>query len=114
MPGESSGSAASGLCAGLDGEGDADEQTGTGAESAGGASVREILLRPVASLDLSVRASNCLREENIETVGDLARKTKDELLLFKNFGKTSLKEIEKKLEDLGIPLGMDVDAALKG
>jgi DNA-directed RNA polymerase subunit alpha len=78
----------------------------------GGADQKEILLRPIASLDLSVRASNCMREEKIETVGELVRRSKDDLLQVKNFGKTSLREIEKKLDELGLSLGMDVDAIL--
>jgi DNA-directed RNA polymerase subunit alpha len=74
--------------------------------------LKEILSRPISALDLSVRASNCMREEKIETVGELVRRSKDDLLQVKNFGKTSLKEIEKKLDELGITLGMDVDAIL--
>jgi DNA-directed RNA polymerase subunit alpha len=69
-------------------------------------------MRPISSLDLSVRSANCMREENIETVGELVRRTKDQLLTVKNFGKTSLREIEKKLEELGLEIGMDVDAIL--
>jgi DNA-directed RNA polymerase subunit alpha len=83
------------------------------ASQADAASHKEILSRPISSLDLSVRASNCMREENIETVGELVRRSKDDLLLVKNFGKTSLREIEKKIDELGLKLGMDVDAILK-
>ena len=75
-------------------------------------SLKEMLARPISTLDLSVRASNCMREEKIETVGELVRRTKDDLLQVKNFGKTSLREIEKKLDELGLSLGMDVDAIL--
>ena len=74
--------------------------------------MKEILSRPISALDLSVRASNCMREEGIETVGELVRRSKDDLLQVKNFGKTSLREIEKKLDELGLTLGMDVDAIL--
>jgi len=75
-------------------------------------SQKEILSRPISTLDLSVRASNCMREEKIETVAELVRRSKDDLLMVKNFGKTSLREIEKKLDELGLTLGMDVDAIL--
>jgi DNA-directed RNA polymerase subunit alpha len=91
------------------GVGEEEEATST----ADAASQKEILSRPISSLDLSVRASNCMREENIETVGELVRRSKDDLLLVKNFGKTSLREIEKKIDELGLKLGMDVDAILK-
>lgn len=93
-----------GLFAGIGGE--------EGGGGKGGADTKEILLRPISSLDLSVRASNCMREEKIETVGELVRRSKDDLLQVKNFGKTSLREIEKKLDELGLTLGMDVDAIL--
>jgi DNA-directed RNA polymerase subunit alpha len=76
------------------------------------ANLKEILSRPISALDLSVRASNCMREEKIETVGELVRRSKDDLLQVKNFGKTSLREIEKKLDELRLQLGMDVDAIL--
>jgi len=93
---------------------------GIGAEEGGGggggvkdaSSQKEILSRPISTLDLSVRASNCMREEKIETVAELVRRSKDDLLQVKNFGKTSLREIEKKLDELGLSLGMDVDAIL--
>jgi DNA-directed RNA polymerase subunit alpha len=94
-----------GLFAGIGG----DEGGGGGKDKS---SLKEMLLRPIATLDLSVRASNCMREEKIETVGELVRRSKDDLLQVKNFGKTSLREIEKKLDELGLSLGMDVDAIL--
>jgi DNA-directed RNA polymerase subunit alpha len=83
-----------------------------GDEPQDAAGMKEILSRPISTLDLSVRASNCMREEKIETVGELVRRSKDDLLQVKNFGKTSLREIEKKLDELGLSLGMDVDAIL--
>jgi DNA-directed RNA polymerase subunit alpha len=106
MPGESGGAAPAGIFAGLSGEG-----AGEAREPA--ADQKEILLRPISSLDLSVRAANCMKEEGISTVGELARRSTEELLALKNFGKTSLKEVEKKLTELGLDLGMDVDAVLK-
>ncbi|MCG3133701.1 MAG: DNA-directed RNA polymerase subunit alpha [Planctomycetes bacterium] len=114
LPGDTGGSsAAAGLFSGI-GEASAPSAPSGAASSAGGASSREVLSRPISSLELSVRAANCMREEGIETVADLCRREKDELLNVKNFGKTTLKEIEKKLEDLGLSLDMDVDAVLKG
>ena len=68
----------------------------------------------VRELDLSVRAGNCLDSEEIATVGDLVRRTEADLLKVRNFGKTTLKEVKGKLEELGLTLGMDVDAILAG
>jgi DNA-directed RNA polymerase subunit alpha len=103
LAGDGGASAPAGIFAGIGGEGEEEQDT---------SSLKEILSRPIGSLDLSVRASNCMREEKIETVGELVRRSKDDLLQVKNFGKTSLREIEKKLDELGIELGMDVDAIL--
>jgi DNA-directed RNA polymerase subunit alpha len=70
--------------------------------------LREILNSPIEELDLSVRAKNCLDAENIATVRDLVSRTEADLLRMRNFGKTSLKEIKKKLQDLELSLGMDL------
>ncbi len=59
---------------------------------------------PLASLDLSVRASNCLASAEIKTVGDLVQWTEDRLLQIRSFGKTSLQEVKRKLEELGLAL----------
>jgi DNA-directed RNA polymerase subunit alpha len=75
--------------------------------------LRGKLEMPIGALDLSVRASNSLEAEGILTIGDLVSRTMDDMLAFKNFGRTSLKEVQKKLEDHGLALGMDV-AAIKG
>jgi len=64
--------------------------------------------RPVADLDLSVRASNCLEAEGITTIRDLVVNDETEMLQVRNFGKTSLKEVKKKLGDIGLSLGMDL------
>ncbi len=74
--------------------------------------VRRLLEQPVSALDLSVRASNSLEGEGIQTVRDLVARTEDELMTVKNFGRTSLKEIQKQLEKLNLKLGMDVTALL--
>lgn len=63
---------------------------------------------PITELDLSVRASNCLETANILTVGDLVPKTEEQLLEIKNFGKTTLKEVKKKLAQLNLTIGMPV------
>lgn len=64
----------------------------------------------VSELDLSVRASNCLESAKIRTIGQLVRMTESDLLKVRSFGKTSLREVKRKLADLGLTLGMDVDA----
>lgn len=63
---------------------------------------------PVSEMELSVRASNCLQAENIKTVREIVIRSKDDMLSIRNFGKTSLKEIEDKLASLGLSLGMDL------
>src|SRR3984957_1887602 len=64
----------------------------------------------VQELDLSVRANNCLESAKIQTVRDLVKKTDADLLKVRSFGKTSLREVKRKLADLGLRLGMDLDA----
>ncbi|WP_168463893.1 DNA-directed RNA polymerase subunit alpha [Wolbachia endosymbiont of Ctenocephalides felis wCfeT] len=66
------------------------------------------LLLKVEVMDLSVRSHNCLKNENIVYVGDLARRTESDMLRTANFGRKSLTEIRKALADLGLSLGMDV------
>jgi len=61
---------------------------------------------PIQELELSVRASNCLESAKTETVGQLARMTEGDLLKIRSFGKTSLREIKRKLADIGLSLGM--------
>jgi DNA-directed RNA polymerase subunit alpha len=65
-----------------------------------------ILLRPVEDLELTVRAANCLRSENIQYIGDLVQKTETELLKTPNLGKKSLNEIKKVLMGRNLSLGM--------
>ncbi|HEV2294430.1 MAG TPA: DNA-directed RNA polymerase subunit alpha [Tepidisphaeraceae bacterium] len=65
----------------------------------------------VQELDLSVRANNCLESAKINTVRELVKKTDSDLLKVRSFGKTSLREVKRKLADLGLSLGMDLDAA---
>ena len=75
--------------------------------------IREVLKRSIDELEISVRASNCLKNENIKAIGDLVRKSGKELLTYENFGRKSLKELEKNLANLGLHLEMDVDKYLK-
>ncbi len=72
-------------------------------------SLYEKLRLPISELELSVRSSNCLREANIKVIADLVRKSEDEMLSFKNFGKKSLTEIKELLGAMGLTLGMQVD-----
>ncbi|MDD5255639.1 MAG: DNA-directed RNA polymerase subunit alpha [Candidatus Omnitrophica bacterium] len=73
------------------------------------AALYEKLRLPVSELELSVRSSNCLREANIKAIADLVRKTEEEMLAFKNFGKKSLTEIKDLLAGMGLSLGMQID-----
>ncbi len=66
------------------------------------------LRMPIAKLDLSVRAMNCLEMGKFETVGQLASQDENQLMALRSFGKTSLREVKRKLEDLGLSLGFDV------
>ena len=61
---------------------------------------------PIQELELSVRASNCLESAKVETVGQLVTMTDADLLKIRSFGKTSLREIKRKLADMGLSLGM--------
>jgi DNA-directed RNA polymerase subunit alpha len=69
----------------------------------------EKLRLPISELELSVRSSNCLREASIKTIADLVKRTEDQMLEFKNFGKKSLTEIKELLMGMGLTLGMQVD-----
>ena len=73
------------------------------------AEMNENLFRNVDELELSVRASNCLKTANIRTIADLVQKTEPELLKTKNFGKKSLNEIKTILGEMGLSLGMRLD-----
>jgi len=68
------------------------------------------LSQTIQELDLSVRANNCLESAKIQTVRDLVKKTDADLLKVRSFGKTSLREVKRKLADMGLSLGMDLDA----
>jgi DNA-directed RNA polymerase subunit alpha len=68
----------------------------------------EILAQPIADLELSVRARNCLDSANLKALSDLVRLTETEVMNLKNLGKTSLTEIKGKLAERGLSLGMQV------
>jgi DNA-directed RNA polymerase subunit alpha len=70
--------------------------------------LRAKLNRAIASLDLSVRANNCLETAKIIAVGDLVRLDENQLMQLRSFGKTSLMEVQRKLTELGLSLGMNV------
>ncbi|MGA0133594.1 MAG: DNA-directed RNA polymerase subunit alpha [Opitutales bacterium] len=74
--------------------------------------LRKLLNMSVNEIELSVRAANCLNNANINTVGELAMKTEQEMLKYRNFGKKSLNEIKQKLEQLGLSLGQKVNESL--
>jgi len=64
---------------------------------------------PVSALELSVRATNCLEMAKIETIGDLVKLSESGLLNIRSFGKTSLREVKRKLTDMGLEFGMNVE-----
>lgn len=72
--------------------------------------IYEILNRSVEELELSVRSYNCLKNANIQTIGDLVQKTEAEMLRTKNFGRKSLNEIKEILQELGLSFGMRIDS----
>jgi DNA-directed RNA polymerase subunit alpha len=69
----------------------------------------EVLNRSVEELELSVRSYNCLKNANIQTIGDLVQKSEAEMLRTKNFGRKSLNEIKEILSGLGLSFGMKID-----
>src|SRR5579883_1884334 len=93
---------------------------GEGAEGAGelggmpiDAKLKEILGQPIEMIELSSRASNCLKVARIKTIGELVSKRDEELLAVKNFGKKSLDEIKDRLKDMGLSLGMQVGSVAR-
>ena len=68
--------------------------------------INELLATPVEELELSVRSSNCLKNAQIKTIGELTQKTEDEIAKTRNFGKKSLLEIKDKLKDWNLGLGI--------
>lgn len=87
------------------------------AEASAAATIDDALIRklslPITEMDLSVRASNCLESAEINTVAQLVQKSEPELLGVRSFGKTSLREVKRKLDELGLSLGMKVPESLQ-
>jgi DNA-directed RNA polymerase subunit alpha len=75
--------------------------------------IRQILNTPVEELELSVRSSNCLKNANIRTIGELTKKTEEDIAKTRNFGKKSLTEIKEKLLEWNLGLGMTDYSHLK-
>ena len=76
------------------------------------ATLKKLLTMSVNEIELSVRAANCLNNANITTVGQLAMKSEQEMLKYRNFGKKSLNEIKEKLTSLNLSLGMNFEPGL--
>ena len=70
--------------------------------------MRQLLNQKLQDMDLSVRALNCLKSAEVETLGDLVRYHRADLLKFRNFGKKSLTELDELLERNGLAFGMDI------
>lgn len=70
--------------------------------------MRQLLKTKLIDLDLSVRALNCLKSAEVDTLGELVCYNKTDLLKFRNFGKKSLSELEELLNNLGLSFGMDI------
>ncbi len=83
-------------------EGESGSETGTH-------SYNENLSKSIEELELSVRSYNCLKNANIQTIGELVTRTEAEMLKTKNFGRKSLNEIKEILADMGLSFGMRID-----
>lgn len=73
------------------------------------AALYEKLRLPISELELSVRSTNCFREENIKIIADLAKHSEDQMLGLRNFGRKSLTEVKELLAGMGLSLGMKFD-----
>ena len=70
--------------------------------------MRQLLKSKLVDMDLSVRALNCLKSAEVETLGELVQFNKTDLLKFRNFGKKSLTELDELLASLNLSFGMDI------
>ena len=75
--------------------------------------IKKLLRMSVDELELSVRSHNCLKAANIKNIGDLVRRDESEMLRFRNFGRKSLTEINKILEERGLHFGMNIEKFMK-
>jgi DNA-directed RNA polymerase subunit alpha len=89
----------------FDEAGSEDEGIGAGRST----DINPNLFKSIDELELSVRATNCLKSANISLVGELVQKTENEMLKTKNFGRKSLEEIRRVLQEMGLEFGMHVD-----
>lgn len=71
------------------------------------------LLRSVHELELSVRSQNCLNNADIRTLGELVQRSESELLKYRNFGQKSLTELQEKLHEVGLALGMEIPETVR-
>ena len=81
----------------------------SGSGGSGNTELNDNLFKSIDELELSVRATNCLRSANIATVGDLVQRAEADMLKTKNFGKKSLDEIRALLTQMGLDFGMKID-----
>ena len=70
--------------------------------------MRQLLKTKLVDMDLSVRALNCLKAAEVETLGELVSFAKSDLMKFRNFGKKSLTELEELVDSKGLNFGMDI------
>ncbi|MFT4224591.1 DNA-directed RNA polymerase subunit alpha [Dysgonomonas sp.] len=70
--------------------------------------MRQLLKTKLSDMNLSVRALNCLKSAEVETLGELVQFNKNDLLKFRNFGKKSLTELDELLDSLSLSFGMDI------
>ena len=70
--------------------------------------MRQLLKTKLTDLDLSIRALNCLKAADMETLGELCQLERSDLLKFRNFGKKSLAELDEKLASMNLSFGMDI------
>ncbi len=82
---------------------------GSGGSSSGISDLNENVFKSIDELELSVRATNCLKSANIDLVGELVQKSEAEMLKTKNFGRKSLDEIRKVLGEMSLDFGMKID-----
>ena len=80
------------------------------AEDRAAVKLNNVLLRPVDELELSVRSANCLQNADIKYVGELVQRSEGEMLKTKNFGRKSLNELKKILDELGLEFGMSIES----
>lgn len=79
-------------------------------EEVSGSRLNESLFRPVDELELSVRAANCLQNADIRYIGELVRRTEQEMLKTRNFGRKSLNELKELLREMSLGFGMHLDS----